>query len=475
MTVRLHPRENLALGLYVIKWILLCGPVAAATGSACALFLWSLDVATHTRWDHPWLLYWLPLAGVAIVALYRSLGKSAEGGNNLIMDQIHEPGGGVPTRMAPLILISTVVTHLFGGSAGREGTAVQMGGSIASSFTRWLKLSPADTRIVLMTGIAAGFGGVFGTPVAGAIFALEVLAIGRISHEAIVPCLVASIIGDWSCHAWGAQHTDYHQVIQTLPTLEGPLLAKVILAAIAFGLASLLFAELTHGLQRFFHWSIRWPLLRPVAGGLIVIGLVYLLGTRDYLGLGVHTAPGEIGGVSILTSFHAGGAHPFSWWWKILFTAVTLSCGFKGGEVTPLFFIGATLGNVLAGLLDAPIDLFAALGFIAVFAGATNTPIACTIMGIELFGADHAVYMAAACSLAYVFSGHSGIYLSQRIGTPKIKYIGVLPDTTLRQCREGVPSLIDTLTAWVAGKFAAQKPPADSRESDRTVDESTSR
>jgi H+/Cl- antiporter ClcA len=436
MPFRCNFREQVSLGYYVLKWILISGPVAAVIGSACALFLWLLELATEAQWNEPRLLFLLPVAGVFIAAMYQWFGKDAEAGNNLIMDEIHEPGGGVPARMAPLILISTLITHLFGGSAGREGTAVQMGGSIAASVARWLRLSHIDRRTLLMTGIAAGFGGVFGTPVAGAIFALEVIAMGRITHEAIVPCLIAAVVGDWSSAAWGIHHTNYHQVIQTQPVIDWLLLSKVAVAAVAFGLASQLFAELTHSLQRTFKQTIRWPLMRPAIGGLIVIGLVYALGTRDYLGLGVHSPPSDPNGVSILSSFNPGGAQPLSWWWKILFTAVTLGCGFKGGEVTPLFFIGATLGNTIAGLLNAPIDLFAALGFVAVFAGATNTPIACTVMGIELFGAEHAVYIAAACCLAYLFSGHSGIYRSQRIATPKFAISEILTETSPHEQRE---------------------------------------
>ena len=195
------------------------------------------------------------------------------------------------------------------------------------------------------------------------------------------------------------------------------LLKVVGMPAVAFGLASVLFAELTHGLQHVWRKLIKYDFLRPAVGGLVVIALVFVLGTRDYLGLGV-VSP-RPGGVSIVSSFQPGGAQWLSWWWKILFTAVTLSSGFKGGEVTPLFFVGAALGNTLARLMGAPVDLFAGLGFVAVFAGATNTPLACTMMGIELFGSGHVVYLAIACFVAYLFSGHSGIYLSQRIGTPK--------------------------------------------------------
>jgi H+/Cl- antiporter ClcA len=430
-------REHVALARYVAKWAALAVPVAAVTGSACALFLWLLDWATRTREAQPWLLFLLPAAGVAIVAMYRAFGRTSERGNNLIIDEIHEPGagsGGVPAVMAPLILAATVVTHLFGGSAGREGTAVQMGGSIAGTAGRWLKLDRTDTRKLLMAGVAAGFGGVFGTPLAATVFAMEVLAIGRISYEAIVPCLIAGIVGDAACSAWGVQHTRYHVAVGAVP-FEWWTAGKVALAAVAFGLASVLFAKLTHGLTHLWKWALpdrgevsardgvrsrgaAWmPYARPVMGGVIVIGLVYLLGTRDYLGLGV-TSP-DPGGVSIVSSFAPGGAEPLSWWWKILFTAVTLSAGFRGGEVTPLFFVGATLGNVLGAAMGAPVDLFAALGFVAVFAGATNTPLACTLMGIELFGSGHVVYLAIACFVAYLFSGHGGIYHAQRVAARK--------------------------------------------------------
>ncbi len=424
MPFRWDPKEHLQLAADLFRWLLKTIPVGVVVGSACALFLWSLDRVTDLRWSHPELLFFLPLAGLAIGLLYHLWGRSVEGGNNLIMEEIHEPGGGVPLRMAPLVLIGTIVTHLFGGSAGREGTAIQMGGSIAGGLGRIFRLKGSEIRILLMAGIAAGFSGVFGTPIAGTVFALEVLAIGRLSYEALIPCLLASIISNWSCGAWGIHHTEYHmaELVNSGFAPSGAasywwLFGKVLIAGSAFGLISVLFAEFTQGLHRIFARLSPRPYLRPIMGGLIVIGLTYLVGTRDFLGLGV-TNP-EPGGISILSSFHEGGAHAWSWWWKTLFTSVTLGSGFKGGEVTPLFFIGSTLGNVLASLLHAPTALFAAIGFVAVFAGATNTPLACTIMAIELFGPTYATYYAVGCFVAYLFSGHSGIYLSQRIGLPK--------------------------------------------------------
>jgi H+/Cl- antiporter ClcA len=396
-------------------------PVAVLSGSASAGFLWALEQVTRLRWEHGWLLFLLPVAGLSVGLLYHFFGNRAEGGNNLIMEEIHEPGGGVPGRMAPLVLGGTLITHLCGGSAGREGTAVQMGGSLAGVYARLCRVSPEDVRVLLMAGIAAGFGSVFGTPLTGAIFALEVLVVGRMQYDALIPVLVASVVGDFVCSAWGIHHAiyriDFVETAKTFHLLNGALLGKVVLAAVTFGLVSQLFSELTHAIKKQFVRFIPFPPLRPFVGGAVVVALVYLLGTRDYLGIGV-TSP-DPGATTILSAFTHTGATPWSWWWKLLFTAVTLGSGFKGGEVTPLFFIGATLGHALAIPLGAPVDLFAGLGFIAVFAGATNTPLACTMMGIELFGAQHAVYFAVACFIAYLFSGHSGIYSGQKRGIPK--------------------------------------------------------
>jgi H+/Cl- antiporter ClcA len=429
MSNRWDYREHLGLAGFVLKWLAICLPLGAVVGSAVAFFLWSLDEVTRLQWENPWLLYLLPLAGMLVGAIYQFCGGETDRGNNLIMEQIHEPGGGVPVRMAPLVLGGTLVTHLFGGSAGREGTAVQMGGSLASWLGQVLGLSPADTRIVLMAGIAAGFGAVFGTPLTGAIFALEVLALGRLTYQALIPCLIASIVGDQVNAAWGIGHTHYSIVASgtiaadpAIVTLDWLLTGKIAIAAIFFGLASVLFAELSHGLAWLFKYTIRWPWLRPAVGGCLVILLVLLLGRRDYLGLGVVADPNYPASVTIQSCFRPGGAEWFSWWWKLLFTAITISSGFKGGEVTPLFFIGAALGNVLGQLLGAPVDLLAGLGFVAVFAGATNTPLACTIMAIELFAPGNGellssgfvVYAAVACFLAYFLSGHSSIYTAQR-------------------------------------------------------------
>jgi H+/Cl- antiporter ClcA len=418
--------KQISLLKYLTRWTLISIPVAIAIGSVVALFLWLLTRAIHFRFAHTWLLYLLPAAGVVIHLLYKLYGQSAERGNNLIIDEIHQPGAGVPKRMAPLILVTTVITHLFGGSAGREGTAVQIGGSLANLFGSWLKLKEADKKVVLTAGVAAGFGAVFGTPLTGAIFALEVIAIGNIRYNALLPCLIAGLVGDITVSACGVHHNLYHvDIVNTSQDLYGLhlpvslwLLAKVIIASAVFGLVSRAFAKTVHLVKNFSLKWIKTTWLIPVCGGLIIIFLTFVLGKPDYLSLGVDAE--YPGAVTIVSAFQHAGADAFSWLWKLIYTAITLGTGFKGGEVTPLFYIGSTLGNTLGQLMNAPISLFAALGFIAVFAGATNTPLACTLMGIELFGGEYALFFAVACFTAYFFSGEGGIYSAQRVATPKI-------------------------------------------------------
>jgi H+/Cl- antiporter ClcA len=392
--------------------------IALVTGSAGAGFLWSLEQVTRWRWAHPGCLLVLPVAGVAMGTLYRRWGKGAGRGTNLLLEAIRHPGTPVPARLAPFILGSTLLTHLCGGSAGREGTAVQMGGGIAAWWIQRLGLPADEQPGALQAGLAAGFGAVFGTPLAGAVFALEVDRLGRLRGSGLLPCLAAAFLGDSVCRLWGAPHT--HFQVGTLTHFglwsTSLLLAQALALGVVSGGVARGFVEVLHRLTGLFQ-PLRPAWLTPVIGASAVLGLSGWLGTDAYLGLGItHPDPSA---PSLVAAFHAGGATPWSWLWKLLLTALTLAAGFKGGEVTPLFFIGATLGHVVSPWLGLPVELGAALGFVAVFAGASNTPIACTLLGCELFGWHWVPFLAAACTAAYLVSGHAGIYSSQLLSRPK--------------------------------------------------------
>ncbi|HEV2645967.1 MAG TPA: voltage-gated chloride channel family protein [Acidobacteriaceae bacterium] len=409
LNLKKYCAEYLSLLQDLARWIPIASAVGIMAGCASALLLVSLNVATNLRDAHHWLILLLPAAGLLVGYLYRHLGSSVEAGNNLILEEIHNPTATIPLRMTPLILLGTFLTHLFGGSAGREGTAIQTGASLADQLTRPLHLSPSDRRILLMAGISAGFGSVFGTPLAGAIFGLEVLAFGSVSYEALAPCFIAAFIADLTTRAWGVQHTIY-RVTETPPmNLRGIVYSMA--AGLVFGITAMVFSKATHSVTRLFRRLIAHPPLRPFAGGILVCLAVFATGTTKYIGLGIPT---------ILAAFHTR-LPPYDFAAKMLFTIVTLGSGFKGGEVTPLFYIGSTLGNALSGILPLPPSLLAGMGFAAVFAGAANTPIASTLLAVELFGAEAGAYAGIACVISYLFSGHSGIYQAQRVGKSKYR------------------------------------------------------
>ncbi|MGI4835198.1 MAG: chloride channel protein [Janthinobacterium lividum] len=394
---------------FVLRWLLLASLVGALAGTASAGFLVSLEWVTAWRVAHSWALALLPLGGLLVGLAYHRFGNRAVKGNNLILDEIHAPSEVIPLRLVPLVLGGTLITHFFGGSAGREGTAVQMGGALADQLSRWLPRR--ERQLLLIAGMSAGFASVFGTPLAGAVFGLEVFLLGSLRYEAILPSFLAAVVADVVTRAWGVGHTHYPE-LAALPLTAGGLGCTLLVGAL-FGLTARAFATLTHWISRQFA-RFKYPPLRPVVGGVLVAATMWALGTMRYSGLGVPV---------IVEAFQHPLA-PQDFAWKLALTALTLGAGFKGGEVTPLFFIGAALGSALALVLPLPVALLAGMGFVGVFAGAANTPLACLFMGLELFGTHAGIYLGISCVVAYLFSGHSGIYTAQRVGQPKHPLLG---------------------------------------------------
>ena len=398
--------EQIILVRNLIRSIALGAIAGSLAGLSSYAFLWLLQRVTSYRIEHDWLLFGLPLAGAVIGGAYLYLGGRSGEGNAMLLDEIHEPMSWVPRRMAPLVLVGTLGTHLFGGSVGREGTALQMAGSLSDGAARALRLGPDDRRMILIASLAGGFGAVFGVPLAGAVFALEVQSIGRVRYEALVPALTASLIGDGIVRGLGYHHDVYRQLTVHV---NAALVGKVAVAGVAFGLAGAAFAWLTEWLKERTADLIPWLPARAAVGGVLAVIGILLLG-REYSGLSIGLIAQSLAGQHVASYAFAA---------KLGLTALCLGFGFVGGEVTPLFVVGATLGAALAGPLHVSIALLAAVGFVAVFAGAANTPLACTVMAVELFGSAVVVPVAVACVASYVFSTHRGIYTTQRLSVSK--------------------------------------------------------
>ena len=424
LTNTIEKSKYLIFVTILIKWLFWGSIVGVVVGTTSAFLLNVNDLLFEVREANPYSLFLLPVGGIAIGYLYQYLGNNSRKGNDLIIEHIHHGQGEIPLRMGPIVFISTFITHLFGGSTGREGAAIQMGASIAEGVNRIFKIDEVDRRILIMCGVSGGFGSAFGAPLTGTIFGMEVYSLGRTKYEALVPCFVSSFVGHLVTSAWGVDHE--HHIIKTIPDLTAVTILKIIIVSIIFGLTSVLYSQLRHGVKRYSEKYLRNLMIRAMTGGLIIIALTYLVGTRDYLGRGL----------PIVEQAFEGNVSPFAFLNKIIFTAITMGTGFRGGEVIPLFFVGATLGNTLSALINLPTSFLAALGLIAVFCGASNVPIACFIFSLELFEGKGMIFFFMACLISYLFSGHHGIYGAQKVYEPKSRLLNLPAGETITMIEE---------------------------------------
>lgn len=391
----------------VLRWSLLTLPSSFVIGNVVALLLWAIDQVTLIRLTHPQIIWLLPVAGVIIYFIIKGFRETS---SNIVFQNIHTPNNGVTEKSSLPIFVTTIITHLFGGSAGREGATFQIGASLSRLSAKLFKLSEPQFKVVCTSGIAAAFGAVFGAPIAGAFFALEIVREGSFPYNALIPCIVASIVGSLTCNYWGVHLTQFQYIFasQSHPMSNGNftpdllLLAKAGAVGVIMGLLCCLFYLVLQYIKQLVDKSVSLKWVIPFVGGTLLVALYYAFGTQQYLGLGA-TGMGQ-NAVSIASAFGTGGVDTWSWLIKLFFVVITLSFGFRGGEVTPLLFIGVTLGSVIAVVFNAPVPLFAALGFITMLGGSANTPFAATILGIELFGAEYTSYYAFTCFIAYFLS-----------------------------------------------------------------------
>ena len=397
--------------------LLVVTSAACLIGAISGLTSWALfealDHATTLRLDHTWLVWLLPVAALTLGSAYHYFGGASNGGTSLVIEQSLPPRDAtaaqqvpeVPYRMAPFIFAATFIAQLTGASVGREGAALQISGSVTSFLTKPFRLKPSDMRLMLIAAIAGAFGGAFGVPIAGAIFGLEVQQTGRLRYEGLAPALAASITADWIVEGLG-RHTP---MVNIPVTIDWSIALRLVVVGIAAGLVARFFILALHTTKRVMGDLVSWVPARPLVGALATLALMLLCG-REYLGLSLPLVQSTLDGIAA------------DWWdpvLKLLFTAIALGCSIPGGEVTPLFVIGATLGSTMAGLLNLPVTLAAAASFAAVFGAAANTPIACAVLAIELFGAPMAVPAGIVCIVAYALSPRRGIYQGQRSGSTK--------------------------------------------------------
>jgi H+/Cl- antiporter ClcA len=392
--------------LFLLRWLALACLVGVIAGIGSAAFIGGLNWATTTRSNNLWMIWLLPVAGLMVGGSYHYFGKGLERGSNLVIDQIHDTSRWLTPRMSALVYVNSVITHVFGGSAGREGGAIQIAVGLTDPISKRLRFSPQDRSMMLVTAIAGAFGGAFGVPFAGTIFALEVQRVGRVKYEALIPAFTAALVSDAVVRGLDVKHTKYPVIASFDWDFETAW--KLAVLGVAAGIVAYVFVRGTHLVQRVTSRTVKWYPLRPAVGGVIVASTVLLFGWRDYQGLSTPLA---------LDAFAGDDAR--SWIPKLILTAVTIGCGFIGGEVVPLFVIGALLGSNMSDLLGVDPALFAVMGSVAVLGAAANVPLACIVLGIELFGGANALMFATVCIVAYAVSGHRSVYSAQIVDAPK--------------------------------------------------------
>ena len=398
-----------------IKWVLFAIISGVVAGGAGTLFYFGMTLVTLIRTKHPWLIFLLPFGGLVIVGCYRLLHDEHDTGTNLVISAIHSDDN-LPLKMAPLIFISTLITHLFGGSAGREGAALQLGGSIGAKAGELLQLDEKDSSLVIMCGMSAVFAALFGTPLTATFFAMEVISVGVIYYVGLVPCIASSLIAYKISLLSGLAPTKFN--ITGIPRLSLVSVTQIAALAALCAVISILLCMVMEFSHSRFQMYLPNTYLRIAVGGVVIIALTLLVGTRDYNGAGVDV---------IVAALEKGRAHPEAFALKMLFTAITINTGFKGGEIVPTFFIGATFGCTAAGFLGLDPSFGAAIGLVALFCGVVNCPVASILLSYELFGGSGLVLFAVACGVSYMLSGYYGLYSSQKIMYSKTKpeYINI--------------------------------------------------
>lgn len=393
--------------LTLLKWVLFSVLVGISVGAVGAVFHMAISGATALREKNDWLLYALPLAGLLIVWAYHVTGMRDDKGTEYIIGAVRE-GRILRIRTAPLIFLGTVLTHLTGGSAGREGAALQLGGSMSNFIGRVVHLNEKDDRIITMCGMAAGFSALFGTPLAAAVMAMEVVSVGVMYYAAIVPCVLSALIAQQVALWIGVGPTAF--VVAEVPELGPVVFLQLVGLGILCALVAILFCGIMHLAPKGYERITKNPYLRVLLGGILVVLLSLLLG-RDYNGAGV----------GVIQNAMDGQARPEAFLLKMIFTALTLAAGFKGGEIVPAFFCGATFGCFYGAILGMPASFAAAAGMVSVFCGVTNCPLTSILLSYELFGGEGLPLYALCCAVSYMLSGYSGLYHAQKIVYSKLR------------------------------------------------------